>query len=146
MYRELRALTNDKKLALNPMDLNDLYEEVWNVGTLLMTDESLSILEEGYRPWPRVKEGTEASWDFYDIHDRNKAADLLTLRKYEGREDIETYTVVLKEVFHLFGEAIHESLTRTMGLYLEATSGILHITKQKQITVGKSDCLQDALH
>jgi hypothetical protein len=28
MYRELRALTNDKKLALNQMDLNDLYEEV----------------------------------------------------------------------------------------------------------------------
>jgi hypothetical protein len=27
MYRELRALTNDKKMALNPMDLNDLYEE-----------------------------------------------------------------------------------------------------------------------
>ncbi len=61
MYRELRALTNDKKLALNPMDLNDLYEEVWNVGMLLMTDESLSIMDEGYRPWPRVKEGTEAS-------------------------------------------------------------------------------------
>jgi hypothetical protein len=72
-----------------------------------------------------AKEGSEESWDFYDIHDRNKAADLVVLRKYLDREDIENYTVVLKEVFHLFGQAIHESLTRTMGLYLEATSGIL---------------------
>ncbi len=123
MYRELRALTNDKKLSLNPMELNDLYKEVWNVGTLLQTEDSLTILEEGLRPWPRVKEGMEASWDFYDIHDRNKVADLVTLQKYRDREDLETYTVVLKEVFHLFGQAIHESLTRTMGAYLEATGG-----------------------
>jgi hypothetical protein len=47
------------------------------------------------------------------------------LRKYLAREDIISYTVVLKEIFHLFGEAIHESLTRTMGQYLEATTGIL---------------------
>jgi hypothetical protein len=121
VYRELRALTNDKTLSLNPMDLNDLYEEVWNVGSLLQTNESLSILDEGFRPWPRVKEVTEASWDFYDIRDRNKAVDLVMLQKYKDREDIETYTVVLKEVLHLFGQAIHESLTRTMGAYLEAT-------------------------
>ncbi len=61
VYQELCALTNDKKLSLNPMDLNDLYEEVWNVGSLLQMEESLSILDEGFRPWPRVKEGTEAS-------------------------------------------------------------------------------------
>ncbi len=39
MYRELRALTNDRKMALNPMDLNDLYEEAWSVGALLQTDD-----------------------------------------------------------------------------------------------------------
>jgi hypothetical protein len=61
VYRELRVLTNDKKLALNPMDLNDLYEEVWNVEALLQTEESLTIMEDGVRPWPRVKEGPEAS-------------------------------------------------------------------------------------
>jgi hypothetical protein len=130
VYQELRALTNDKTLSLNPMDLNDLYEEVWNVGSLLQTDESLSILDEGFRPWPRVKEGTEASWYIYDIHDRHKAADLMTLKKYKDREDIATYTVVLQEVLHLFRQAIHESLTRTMGAYLEATGGTDH-NKQK---------------
>jgi hypothetical protein len=125
MYRELRALTNDKKLALTPMEVNDLYDHVWNVGTVLMSEDSLAILDDGFRPWPRVIEGSEASWDFYDIHDRNKARDLDILRKYQDREDIATYTVVLKEVLHLFGQGIHESLTRTMGDYLEATGGRL---------------------
>ena len=32
---------------------------------------------------------------------------------------------VLKEVLHLFGDAIHESITRTLGEYLEATGGRL---------------------
>jgi hypothetical protein len=91
-------------LALNPMELNDLYEEVWNVGSLLQTEDSLTVMEDAFRPWPRVRaEATEASWDFYDIHDRNKTADPVTSRNYTVREDIETYTVVLKEVFHLFG-------------------------------------------
>ncbi len=26
MYRELRALTNDKEMSLNPMEINDVYE------------------------------------------------------------------------------------------------------------------------
>ena len=89
------------------------------------------------------------SWDFYDIHERDRAADLagchppsipsrqnqpttvtclsptflVVLRSYEEREDIVTYKVVLIEVLHLFGEGIKESLTRTMGQYLEATGG-----------------------
>ena len=45
VYRELRALTNDAVMDLNPMELNEVYEEVWNVGTLLMSDEALSILD-----------------------------------------------------------------------------------------------------
>jgi hypothetical protein len=151
VYRELRAVTNDASLALNPMQLNDIYDLLWDVGTLLTSEDSLTILEEGFRPWPKIKHGTEESWDFYDIHERDKAADLagfvhptypnpnqnprthnphvltptppLVLRSYEDRQDLESYKVVLIEVFHLFGEGIKESLTRTMGAYLEATGG-----------------------
>jgi hypothetical protein len=47
------------------------------------------------------------------------------LRAYENREDIEVYLPVLLDILRLFGEAIHESLTRTMGEYLEATNGQL---------------------
>ncbi len=35
------------------------------------------------------------------------------------------YTPILIEVFKLFGEGIQESLTRTLGDYLEATGGQL---------------------
>ncbi len=77
MYRELRAVTNDATLALNLMQLNDIYDHLWDVGTLLTSEDSLTILEESFtsRPWPKIKHGTEESWDFYDIHERDKAAD-----------------------------------------------------------------------
>ncbi len=65
---------------------------------------------------------------------RNRCqADITLLRAYETREDIESYGVILKKVFRLFGEAIHESLTRTLGQYLEATGGKLANSKKKQI-------------
>ncbi len=76
VYRELRAVTNDATLALNPMQLNDIYDHLWDVGTLLTSEDSLTILEEGFRPSPKIKHGTEESWDFYDIHEPDKAADL----------------------------------------------------------------------
>jgi hypothetical protein len=72
MYRELRALMNDGVLNLNPMEINDVYENVWNVGTLLQSDDALSVLEPNFRPWPKVKETSEASQAFYQVHDRSK--------------------------------------------------------------------------
>ena len=63
------------------------------------------------------------SQKFYEVHDRNKLAELNQLRMYENRPDIDTYKEVLFEVLVLFGEGIHESLTRTMGHYLEVTHG-----------------------
>ena len=54
VYRELRALTNDSAINLDPMELCDIYEHVWDVGSLLQSDDCLSILDDGYRPWPKV--------------------------------------------------------------------------------------------
>jgi hypothetical protein len=54
------------------MEINDVYEEVWNVGVLLQSEEALTILELDFRPWPKIKEGTEESLEFYKVHDRNK--------------------------------------------------------------------------
>ena len=123
IYRELRAFTNANTLNLNPLDLelNELYDNLWDVGELLRGEDALDILEEGWRPWPRVKEGSEASWDFYDILDRHKARDLEILQRHRARANVEQYTSVLKTVLALFGDAIKESLTRTMADYLEAT-------------------------
>ena len=80
LYRELRALTNDSALNLNPMEITELYEHVWNVGVLLQSDDALSILDLDFRPWPKIKEGTEASNAFYRVHDRNKLVTTLTFR------------------------------------------------------------------
>jgi hypothetical protein len=54
------------------MEINDIYEEVWNVGVLLQSDASLSCLDLNFRPWPKIKADTEASKEFYRIHDRHK--------------------------------------------------------------------------
>lgn len=58
-FKELRALTNTKQLSIsglnvNPMELNDIYEHVWNLGVLLQRNECLSILDQDFRPWPKV--------------------------------------------------------------------------------------------
>ncbi len=79
LYRELRALTNDSSLSLNPMEINEVYEHVWNVGVLLQSDDALSILELDYRPRPKIKEDTQASIELYRIHDRNKMVQTLPL-------------------------------------------------------------------
>ncbi len=59
-FEELRGLTNKKSIqdsgvGLNPMELNDLYDHMWNMGTLLQSQDCLSVLEVDYRPWPRVR-------------------------------------------------------------------------------------------
>ncbi len=72
VFRELRALTNDKTIALKPLELNELYEELWNVGTLLQSERCLEILHGTYRPWPRVREDTPIGCKFYDMHDHHK--------------------------------------------------------------------------
>jgi hypothetical protein len=65
-------------MNLNPMEINDVYEEVWNVGVLLQSEDSLSCLDLDYRPWPKIKEDTDESKEFYRIHDRNKQVQSLT--------------------------------------------------------------------
>jgi hypothetical protein len=54
-FEELRGLTNkttiqDSGVGLNPMELNDLYDHMWNLGTLLQSDNSFAVLENTYRP------------------------------------------------------------------------------------------------
>ncbi len=42
VFQELRGLTNTKAI-LNPMELNDLYDHLWNVGVLLQSEDCLNI-------------------------------------------------------------------------------------------------------
>jgi hypothetical protein len=125
VFRELRALTNDKKMALNPLELNNLYEDLWAVGDLLLSDACLDLLEDDYRPWAKLRIETEVGLKFYAIYDRNRTDQLRMLRAYQNDEDINVYLPVLHDVLKLFGEAIHESLMWTMDDYLDATTGPL---------------------
>jgi hypothetical protein len=81
MFHELRAFTNTTKISdagfnVNPLEINDLLDHMWNVAVLLQSDEALSILEDDYRPWPKVREGEAASQRFYHKLERNKEANL----------------------------------------------------------------------
>jgi hypothetical protein len=123
VFQELRGLTNAANM-LNPMELNDVYDHLWNVGVHLQSDEPLSILDNDFRPWPRVRGNEARSRIFYENLERNKEADLVELRRFESREDLQVYRPIIIEVINLFGIAIHTSLERTMGKYLKATDGI----------------------
>ncbi len=136
------------------MELGDIYDHVWNLGLLLQSDESLDVLKSDYRAWPKVREGEAGSIKFYAVLHRSRSSpspykplciclirtlnlsiylsltislreeDLEELRQYEGRDDVDNYKTVLREVLHLFGNANLKPLERTMGKYLKSTGGI----------------------
>ncbi len=84
-FEELRALTNKKNLqavgvGLNPMELNDLYDHLWNLGTLLQGEDALTVLNETFRPWPRVRLSQAPSRIYYIHLEKNKAAERAELK------------------------------------------------------------------
>ena len=123
VFQELRGLTNTTSI-LNPMELNDLYDHLWNVGVVLESEDCLNIVQDDFRPWSRVRYDEEASKNFYNVLERDKAAERAELRLYETKDDRAIYEPILKEVVNLFGMAIHISLERTMGNYLKSTDGV----------------------
>ena len=128
-FEELRGLTNKKSIqdsgvGLNPMELNDLYDHLWNMGSLLQTEDALDVIGDLYRPWPRCRYNEGPSKLYYTHLEKHKAAERAELRAFETKSDVEMYKPILIEVLNLFGTAIHTSLERTMGKYLKATDGI----------------------
>jgi len=106
---------------MSPPELNDLYDELWKVATLLEGPDALDILEDAYRPWGRPDCVRNVEW--YVKHDNRLPERKAMLREFRSRSDAAEYSLKLREVFALFGNGIKESLTRTMGDYLEATNG-----------------------
>jgi hypothetical protein len=124
-------------VGLNPMELNDLYDHLWNMGSLLQTDDALEVLDEDYRPWPRVRYTEAPSRHYYDHLEKNKAANRAELLQFETKSDLLVYRPILLEVIQLFGLAIHTSLERTMGKYLKATDGIFRNELRPDWQLGK---------
>ena len=141
-FEELRGLTNKKDLqvvgvGLNPLELNDLYDHLWNLGTLLQGEDAFSILDTGYRPWPRVRYLQAPSRNYYNYLESNKIAEIQELKSFEQRADLEIYRPILLEVLKLFGLSIHTSLERTLGQYLKSTDGVFRNDLRDDWELGK---------
>ena len=122
-FNELRAVTNGNNFDLSPPQLHDYYEDLWNVGAMLRTSTPLRILDPDYRPFKRPDVGCAKAVAAYAAMDRRFHLRREALLAYRKKTDLEPYLTVLVKVLNLFGEGIHESLSRTMGDYLEATGG-----------------------
>jgi hypothetical protein len=125
VFKELRGLTNSKGLEINPMTLNGIYENLYDVGLLLQSDSCLTVFEPEFRPWPHVFQDKQRSRQFYMRVEHNLQSDMEILRSFRGREDEKNYTTVLRQVLGLFGKGIVASLEYTMQDYLKQTNGKL---------------------
>ena len=123
-FAELRFLTNSKKVALNPCEVYDLYDRLWDMGSLLQkSDDCLDVFEDTYRPWPVVHPDDEHLQKWYERKADNHAIQMEKLRNYNEFEDYEAYVEILRHILCLFGDAIHESFQRNIGEWLERTKG-----------------------
>jgi hypothetical protein len=61
-FKELRALTNRTITGLTPVELSEIYEELFKVGTLLQGENPLRILEQDHRPWERPERARGHTW------------------------------------------------------------------------------------
>ena len=123
-FAELRALTNRKAVqqsgfGLNPMELNELYNYLWNMGVFMQSDQGMDVFTPEYRPWPKLHEGDDVSTRFYERLERSKVADVAELNAFTTRVDVVRYSQELKQQLALFGRGIVISLQRTMGHYLQ---------------------------
>jgi hypothetical protein len=107
-FGELRALTNRKAVAesglgLNPLELNDLYDHLWNLGVLLKSENWILVLQPTYRPWPKVHEGDAVSCKFYSRLEKYKEKDMEELNDFTTWADVVRYTEELQKQSGLFG-------------------------------------------
>jgi hypothetical protein len=123
VFKELRGLTNSKGLEIYPIELNTLYEYLYDLGTMLQTTDCMIVFNDTFRPWPHIYKPGLRSKKVYENLDRNLTEDLERLRTYQTRADSEVYRDILMQVFGLFGKGIIASLEFTMKNYLRQTDG-----------------------
>jgi hypothetical protein len=112
-------------LEIEPLTLIEIYEHLYDLGKLLQTDKTLTILDTMFRPWPHIYQNKKRSKHFYTRLERDLEVDLNRLWAYRQRPDVDKYEAMLKTVLRLFGEGIIASLEFTMKDYLKQTKGKL---------------------
>ncbi len=98
---------------------------MYDVALLLQTDNSLTIFERHFRPWPHIFQDLGRSKKFYAGIDRHLERDRIALQNYDAREDSEKYKTILQKILALFGLGIIDSFEYTVGKYLRQTNGAL---------------------
>jgi hypothetical protein len=80
-------------------------KDVWNVGSLLQSEDALSVLDEDWRPWTKVKEDTPESQEFYKVHDRHKQVPNIPLYPYSS--DMSTPSCATRPIFKSYALMRH---------------------------------------
>ena len=124
------AVGRNTGLEISPIELNELYEHLYDVGKMLQTPECMSVFDAGFRPWPRIIKAGQSD-KFYTAVDANLEVDLDRLKTYNARADTESYCTILRKVLALFGEGVIASLDYTMDKYLKQTDGELSNDKRE---------------
>jgi hypothetical protein len=125
IFKELRGLTNSKGLELGPLELNVIYEQLYDVGIVLQSENCMVVFDPKFRPWPHIYQDKNRSKKFYLHLEKHRERDMNKLRAFKGRADEEKYTGMVKRVLGLFGKGIITSLEYTMKDYLRQTDGRL---------------------
>ena len=122
-FAELRALTNATVVDLNPIELHEVLDSLWDFADVLKGDEPFQVLHAGYRPWPKLRQGHVVMQAWYDKREPRHQREIQTLREYRGSHSEPAYLAVLRDVLQMFGSSVHVSLERSMKDHLEHTTG-----------------------
>jgi hypothetical protein len=99
IFKELWGLTNSKGLELNPIELNMLYEKLYDVGKLLQTEKALMVFEPSFRAWLHIFQNNGRSRKFYKtiekIRGRHGLASLFP--RTRGRNEVHDYAACCLE-------------------------------------------------
>ncbi len=103
-FAELRALTNrksvqDSGLSMNLMELNELYDYLWNMDVFMQSETGIEIFQPKYRPWPKLHEGNAVSLRFYERLERNKNRDMAhTAKLVKASQDTSDHVTYLTDL------------------------------------------------
>ncbi len=103
-------LTFTTGLEINSLELNYIYEYLYDLGIMLQTESCFQVFDDEFRSWPHLYKNKGRSKKFYAGVDSNLKSDLQRIRLNPEREDNEEYNSLMREVLGCFGFGIVESL------------------------------------
>lgn len=138
LFDELRALTNSNDVNLNPIELNEIYDKLFDYAQLMQEEgddeKLLDIFKKDFRLWEKF----DKLKDWYAAHDTKKQcpSDRNNDKKYheevfkavsaiggDYRDDWDRYKPQLISTLRLFWAGLVKSFKFTSSNYLSALDG-----------------------